>query len=267
MLSFGAGILVANIFDDDDDDYYKNGYYNPRYYGPPMPYYPPYPYRPNYGNSYHPSYGYSRPPNYQHSFNNNTIIVNNNTNNNYWGRHNAPSTSGYNSRSVQSPITAAKPNRPELNTLNAQANQRPKRQAPPPSQSYKGQSSYAGARIGREVVHAECANRESVPVTCRSLRALTPVRNPVHPPARSRRRRPMFERPSRPKPDANAQRPAAPERNAKPAAPQVSKPAARPAATPPKAPQGTKPPATAKPSKPKTTPTKPKTTPAKPQKG
>jgi len=43
LLSFGAGILVANIFEDDDDDYYKNGYYNPRYYGPPMPYHPPYP--------------------------------------------------------------------------------------------------------------------------------------------------------------------------------------------------------------------------------
>ncbi len=32
LLSFGAGLLVANIFDDDDDDYYHNGYYNP-YYG------------------------------------------------------------------------------------------------------------------------------------------------------------------------------------------------------------------------------------------
>jgi hypothetical protein len=270
LLAFGGGILVANIFDDDDDDdYYKNGYYNPRYYGPPMPYYPPYPYRPSYGNNYHQSYGYSRPPNYQHSFNNNTIIVNNNTNNTYWGRHNAPSTSGYNSRSVQSPITAAKPNRPELNTLNAQANQRPKRQAPPPSQSYKGQSSYAGAAQG-----AKASVPNAKPEPARDLQkpqgtyagAKPGAPAGAKPATAAKAERPVA--PSSPKPAANVQRPAAPERNAKPATPQVSKPASRPAATPPKAPQGAKPAApAAKPSKPKTTPTKPKSLPAKPQKG
>ena len=144
LLSFGAGILVANVFDDDDDDYYKNGYYNPRYYGPPMPYHPPYPYRPHYGNGYYPNSGYNRPPNYQHSFNNNTIIINQDNNNDYWNRHDAKSGVNRDSRSAKSPITAAKPNRPELNSLNAQAKQGPQRPAPTQA-DWKGQSGYAGA--------------------------------------------------------------------------------------------------------------------------
>ena len=145
LLSFGAGILVANVFDDDDDDYYKNGYYNPRYYGPPMPYYPPYPYRPHYGNGYYPNSGYNRPPNYPHSFNNNTIVINQNSNNDYWSRHDSRSGVDRDSRSAKSPITAAKPNRPELNSLNAQAKQGPQRPAPTQTE-WKGQSGYAGAK-------------------------------------------------------------------------------------------------------------------------
>ena len=133
LLSFGAGMLVANIFDDDDDDWYKKGYYNPRYYGPSMPYYPPYPYRPSYGNGYYPSNGYNRPPGYGGGFNNsgNIVVVNPGGNNaGYWDRYDN-NRSGYNgatrdgqSRNVSSPITAAKPNRPELNSLNAQAKAR-----------------------------------------------------------------------------------------------------------------------------------------------
>jgi hypothetical protein len=145
LLSFGAGILVANVFDDDDDDYYRNGYYNPRYYGPPMPYYPPSPYRPRYGNGYYPNSNYNRPPNYQHSFNNNTIVINQNSNNDYWNRHDAKSGVQRDSRSAKSPITAAKPNRPELNSLNAQAKQGPQRPAPTQA-DWKGQSGYAGAQ-------------------------------------------------------------------------------------------------------------------------
>ena len=147
LLSFGAGILVANIFDDDDDEYYHNGYYNPRYYGPPMPYYPPYPYRPRYGNGYYPNSGYNRPPNYQHSFNNNTIIINQNNNNDYWNRHDTKSGVSRDGRSAKSPITAAKPNRPELDSLNTQAKQGPKRPAPTQS-DWKGQSGYAGTQQG-----------------------------------------------------------------------------------------------------------------------
>jgi len=48
------------------------------------------------------------------------------------------------SRSAKSPITAAKPNRPELNSLNAQAKQGPQRPAPTQA-DWKGQSGYAGA--------------------------------------------------------------------------------------------------------------------------
>ncbi len=140
LLSFGAGIVVANIFDDDDDD---DDWYHPRYYGPPMPYYPPYPYRPRYGAGHYPSHGYSRPPNYQHGFNNNTIVVN--QNNNYWNRYDNKSVSN---RSAKSPITAAKPNRPELDSLNAKAKEAPKRQASAPSDAWKNQTSYAGAKAG-----------------------------------------------------------------------------------------------------------------------
>ena len=147
LLSFGAGILVANIFDDDDDDYYQNGYYNPRYYGPPMPYHPPYPYRPRYGNGYYPAAGYNRPPDYQHSFNNNTIVINQESNNDYWNRHDTRSGVGRDSRSARSPITAAKPNRPELASLNAQAKQGPVRAAPTQA-DWKGQSGYAGTQQG-----------------------------------------------------------------------------------------------------------------------
>ena len=145
LLSFGAGILVANIFDDDDDDYYRNGYYNPRYYGPPMPYYPPYPYRPRYGNGYYPNSNYNRPPNYQHSFNNNTIVINQNSNNDYWNRHDPKSGVQRDNRTAKSPITAAKPNRPELNSLNEKAKQGPQRPAPAQA-DWKGQSGYAGAQ-------------------------------------------------------------------------------------------------------------------------
>jgi hypothetical protein len=147
LLSFGAGILVANIFDDDDDDYYHNGYYNPRYYGPPMPYYPPYPYRPRYGNGYYPAAGYNRPPDYRHSFNNHTIIINQHNNNDYWNRHDAKSGVSRDSRSARSPITAANPSRPELSSLNAQAKQGPVRPAPTQA-DWKGQSGYAGKPKG-----------------------------------------------------------------------------------------------------------------------
>jgi hypothetical protein len=136
LLSFGAGLLVAEIFDDDDDNYY------PRYYGPPMPYYPPYPYRPAYGNGYYPSNGYNRPPNYQSGFNNNTIIVNTG-NNDYWNRYDS---NNRNPRNSQSPISAAKPKRSDLDSLNTRAREQPKRVAPAQPDAWKGQSSYAGAK-------------------------------------------------------------------------------------------------------------------------
>jgi Protein of unknown function (DUF3300) len=111
LLSFGAGILVNELFDDDDDDYYY-----PRWgygYGGPA-YYPP-PYRPRYGNGYRPAHGYNRPGNYQHGFNNNNIYVNSDGKK-YFNRFEG----GRNNyrKKPNSPISAARPNRPELGALN-----------------------------------------------------------------------------------------------------------------------------------------------------
>jgi hypothetical protein len=141
LLAFGGGLLVANIFDDDDDDYYPN------YYGSPPPYYPP-PYRPRYGNGYYPSNGYRRPPGYNSGFNNNTVIINNGNNNDYWKRYDSNSGNNRYARKAESPITAARSNRPELNSLNTRANDQPKRAAAAQSDAWKGQKSYAGAKSG-----------------------------------------------------------------------------------------------------------------------
>jgi hypothetical protein len=155
LLAFGAGILVNEVFNDDDDwdDYYPNYYHGGMYYGS-RPYYPPppYMYRPPYGPGFYPSNGYVRPPNYQHGFNNNTIIVNNGGNN-YWNRFNPGQQPVYKTR-AQSPITAARPNRPELTGLNNQAQERARNVAARQPQNLggatqanvKGQTGYAGAR-------------------------------------------------------------------------------------------------------------------------
>jgi Protein of unknown function (DUF3300) len=153
LLAFGAGILVNEVFDDDDDwdDYHPNYWGGSMYYGG-HPYYPPppYMYRPPYGPGFYPSNGYNRPPNYQHGFNNNTIIVNNGGND-YWNR-NSRNSARVDARPAKSPITAAKPNRPELNDLNRQASDRTTRQreqASTRTANLGGQTretGYAGAR-------------------------------------------------------------------------------------------------------------------------
>jgi len=161
LLAFGAGILVNEIFDDDDDDY-RHGYYYPNYGYGGMPYYPPYPYRPSYGGGYYPSNGYNRPPNYNSGFQNTgNIYVNTGgnrpggNNGNYWDRYDSKpglgaNNGGYNkARKTSSPITAAKPNRSDLNDLNKRQ-PRPmpadvKRPASNATASnWKGQQSYAG---------------------------------------------------------------------------------------------------------------------------
>ena len=156
VLAFGAGILVNELFDDDDDDH-RYDYYYPNYGYGGMPYYPPYPYRPVYGGGYYPSHGYNRPPNYNSGWQNNgNIVINtggNRPNGGYWDRYdNRPGTSGQQRpRPVSSPITAAKPGRPELQDLN-QRQPRPmpadyKRPAPDATAAnWKGQSGYAGAK-------------------------------------------------------------------------------------------------------------------------
>lgn len=169
LLSFGAGILVANIFDDDDDDYWNSSYYG-NMWSRPMPYYPPYPYRPVYGNGFYPGYGYNRPPSWGNNGwgNNNTIIIN--QDNNYWNRYGDDATVLANRREPRSPITAAKPNRPELQQLNADAAKGPKRPAPSAAQTaegWKGQKGYAGADPTKRAAAASAAAtaRDRAPAT------------------------------------------------------------------------------------------------------
>jgi hypothetical protein len=158
LLAFGAGILVNEIFDDDDDDY-RHGYYYPNYGYGGMPYYPPYPYRPAYGNGYYPSNGYRPPPGYGGGFHNSgNIIVTNpgggRGDNGYWDRYDNNRAGGVNRNDrYKSPISSAKPNRPELADLNNRqarpmpANvQRPNKDAAP--RQYKGSQNYAGAKDG-----------------------------------------------------------------------------------------------------------------------
>jgi hypothetical protein len=169
LLSFGAGLLVAEIFDDDDDYYHHNKNYYPNYGYGGMPYYPPYPYRPSYGNGFYPGNGYNRPPGYGGG--NNTVIIN--QDNNYWNSYNRP---GGNKPGVtttrakvpQSPITTAKKNRPELNTLNAEAKKGPKRKPPTQPDNWKGQSGYAGAKNNKAAntrVAANTPGTQSRPTT------------------------------------------------------------------------------------------------------
>ena len=152
VLAFGAGILVNEIFDDDDDYYRRGGYYYPNYYGGYMPPPPPYYYRPSYGGGYRPGYNYNRPPSYNKVLSdNNVVVVNPNKNNNYWNNFDDRPTGRPRATNVQSPISKAKPNRPELARLNAEAAAPKKRVAQAGSgaaatKDWKGQSGYAGAR-------------------------------------------------------------------------------------------------------------------------
>jgi hypothetical protein len=232
LLSFGAGLLVANIFDDDDDDYYHNGYYNPYYGGRPPPYYPPYPYRPSYGNGYYPSNGYNRPPNYRPGGNNNTVIIN--QNNNYWNNYGDKPGANRNSRSAKSPITTAKPNRRELDSLNAKAKQGPKRPAPGKLDSSKVQGTYAGAK-------RPDATRAASPSGGRAQPKVQGSYAGAKPKAPGATTKLASAKPTARPSAANLNRPAAkPATGAKQAAtadrgrptPQASKPASRPAAMP-----------------------------------
>jgi predicted small lipoprotein YifL len=157
LLSFGAGMLVNELFDDDDHNH-KNKYYYPNYGYGGMPYYPPYPYRPAYGNGYYPSNGYRPPPGYGGGFHNSgNIIVTNpgGGGNGYWDRYDNNRAGGVNrgDGGYRSPISSAKPNRPELSDLNNRqprpmpANvQRPNKDAAP--KQYKGNQNYAGSKDG-----------------------------------------------------------------------------------------------------------------------
>jgi hypothetical protein len=161
VLAFGAGILVNELF-DDDDHHHKHDYYYPNYGYGGMPYYPPYPYRPVYGGGYHPSNGYHRPPNYNSGWQNSgNIIINTggNRGDNYWNRYENTPGGKQRPTKVSSPISAAKPDRPELNDLNKrQPRAMPadvKRPSPnATAQNWKGQSDYSGAK-SRDQMNAQ----------------------------------------------------------------------------------------------------------------
>jgi hypothetical protein len=155
LLAFGAGILVNELFDDDDNHKHKNDYWYPNYGYGGMPYYPPYPYRPAYGNGFYPGTGYRPPPGYGGGFYNsgNIIVTNPGGRNDYWDRYDNNRPEYRRATTYQSPISAAKPNRPELNDLNKRQPRpmpadakRPVKGAEPAS--WKGKQSYAGADGG-----------------------------------------------------------------------------------------------------------------------
>jgi hypothetical protein len=152
VLAFGAGLLVNEIFDDDDDDYYRGGYYYPNYGGGYMRPPPPYYYRPVYGGGYRPGYNYNRPPSYNKILSdNNVVVVNPGQNKKYWDNFDDRPTGRPRAEPLKSPITAARPNRPELAKLDAdkkaKAGQRAGQVASGTAakQDWKGQSTYAGA--------------------------------------------------------------------------------------------------------------------------
>ncbi|MGY3903024.1 DUF3300 domain-containing protein [Aeromonas lusitana] len=110
LLAFGAGMLVNEVFNDDDDD---DDYYYPHWGAGYPSGYAPYRYNPNYGNGFRPASGYNRPVNYQRGSNNNIYI--NAKGNDYFNKFERGPNNYL--RQANSPITAARPNRPELATL------------------------------------------------------------------------------------------------------------------------------------------------------
>jgi len=143
LLSFGAGLLVADLFDDDDDwDDDWNDYY-PRYgYGGGY-YRPPYPYRPAYGNGYYPNHGYNRPPNYNNGWQNNGNINTGDININTGGNRVTNTSSRL--KTGNSPISKANPNR-DMAKVNDRTNKNRAGATAGGASNWKGQSGYAGAK-------------------------------------------------------------------------------------------------------------------------
>ena len=142
LLAFGAGLLVADLFDDDDDwDDDWNDYY-PRYgYGGGY-YRPPYPYRPVYGNGYYPNHGYNRPPNYNNGWQNNGNINTGDININTGGNRVTNTSSRL--KTGSSPISKANPTR-DMAKVNDRTNKN-RAGATAGASDWKGQSGYAGAK-------------------------------------------------------------------------------------------------------------------------
>ena len=145
LLAFGAGMLVNEVFNDDDDE---GDYYYPRWGSDYPGGYAPYRYNPNYGNGFRPANGYNRPANYQRGSNNNIYI--NAKGNDYFNKFERGPNNYL--RQADSPITAARPQRAELATLEPRSlnNEAGGRRDATPKGTYAGanrqpNSEYAGA--------------------------------------------------------------------------------------------------------------------------
>jgi hypothetical protein len=140
LFAFGVGVLIGNAM--DDDYCYPHYGYGAVYVGP-RPFYPPaYVYRPVYGPAFRPAYGYASPPGYRYNYNN--INVNRNiniNNNNYYNRFS--NNQNLKGGATRSPLA----NKPAVATRPAGTQGRVA-QTPTANraESWKGQSSYAGAR-------------------------------------------------------------------------------------------------------------------------
>lgn len=138
LFAFGIGVLIGNAMDDDDYCYPHWGY-GAVYYGP-RPFYPPaYVYRPVYGPAFRPAYGYVSPPGYRYGYNNVEINVDRNVvinNNDYYNRFD--NNKNLHGGTTKSPLATTKhagvQNRAGQTTAANRAD------------SWKGQSTYAGAR-------------------------------------------------------------------------------------------------------------------------
>jgi hypothetical protein len=149
LLSFGAGMLVSELFDDDDD---YDDYRYPNYGYGGMPYYPPYPYRPAYGNGHYPSNGYRPPGGYGGRYGGNNVntgnVIINTGGSDYFDRYDG--RGGAQNRRNSSPITAANPKRSDLNELNKRQPRPMPADAKRPStkataSDWKGENTYGGA--------------------------------------------------------------------------------------------------------------------------
>jgi hypothetical protein len=235
VLAFGAGMLVNELLEDDDDDYYY-----PNYGHGGMPYYPPYAYRPAYGNGYYPSNGYNRPPNYNSGFvNTGTIVVNNpggGGSGGYWNRYDdrgVASASSRQTRAVSSPITAARPNRPELQQLNARQPRPMPADVKRPSttataSNWKGQSSYAGQQ--KRPASATSDATRIAQAQSGSSRAATAGRDAARPAPKVQGSYAGKEKSSRPSPATRDAKPSTPREVSRP--PSSTRAIERPSASP-----------------------------------
>ncbi len=142
LLAFGAGMLVNEVFSDDDDDDYD--YYSPNWgYGTAGQATIHRPISRAMATAIDPPTGYNRPVDYQRGFNNNNIYVDADGKDYFnkfeGGRNNYR-------KNANSPISTARPNRPELGELNqrAQSGKRPATLGQ--GDGRKVQGDYAGAK-------------------------------------------------------------------------------------------------------------------------